>query len=105
VEGLRKRTSPGAASRLSEQQWVQLKELLAQGAPAHGFRGAVWTCERVADVIRKEFGSVYHPAHVSRLVRALGYSLHKPARQANQRDDEAVRGWKEERWPELKKGL
>lgn len=105
VEGLRKRTSPGAASRLSEQQRAQLKEVLAQGAPAHGFRGEVWTCERVADVIRKEFGVVYHPAHVSRLVRALGLSLQKPARRANQRDDEAVRRWKEERWPELKKGL
>jgi transposase len=105
VEGLRKRTSPGAASRLSEQQRAQLKEVLAQGAPAHGFRGEVWTCERVADVIRKEFGIVYHPAHVSRLVRALGLSLQKPARRANQRDDEAVRRWKEERWPELKKGL
>src|SRR3712207_648914 len=105
VEGLRKRTSPGAASRLSEQQRAQLKEVLVQGALAHGFRGAVWTCERVGDVIRKEFGVVYHPAHVSRLVRALGLSLQKPARQANQRDDEAVRLWKEERWPELKKGL
>jgi transposase len=27
--------------------------------------------ERVAEVIRKVFGVVYHPAHVSRLVRAL----------------------------------
>jgi transposase len=32
VEGLRKRTSPGAPPRLSESQRVQLKELLAQGA-------------------------------------------------------------------------
>jgi transposase len=32
VEGLRKRTSPGAPPRLSENQRVQLKELLAQGA-------------------------------------------------------------------------
>jgi transposase len=28
-------------------------------------------------VIRKEFGISYHPAHVSRLVRALGLSLQK----------------------------
>jgi len=35
VEGLKKRTSPGAASRLSEQQRAQLKDLLAHGAPAH----------------------------------------------------------------------
>jgi transposase len=84
VEALRQRTSPGAPRRLNEEQRAQLKELLAQGAVAHGFRGDVWTCERVVEVIRKEFGVVYHRAHVSRLVRALGLSLQKPARRANQ---------------------
>ena len=58
VEALKKRTSPGAPPRLSEKQQAQLKELLAQGAPAYGFRGDVWSCERVAQVIRKEFGVV-----------------------------------------------
>lgn len=71
----------------------------------YGFRGEVWTCTRVAGVIREEFGVSYHPAHVSRLVRALGLSLQKPARRANQRDEEAIERCKEERWPKLKKGL
>src|SRR4051812_41474712 len=104
VEGLRKRTSPGAPSRLTEKQRTQLRELLAQGAEAHGFRGEVWTCERVAEVIRKEFGVSYHPAHVSRLVRALGLSLQKPTRRANQRDEETIERWKAQRWPKLKRG-
>jgi transposase len=55
-------------------------------------------------VIRKEFGVSYHPAHVSRLVRALGLSLQKPMRRAKQRDEETISHWKEERWPEPKKG-
>jgi transposase len=93
-----------AARRLNEEQRAQLKELLARGAVAHGFQGEVWTCERVMEVIRKEFGVVYHPAHVSRLVRALGHSLQKLARRANQRDEEAIERWKQERWPQLKKG-
>jgi transposase len=104
VEGLRHKPPPGATPRLSDQERAQLPELLAQGAQAHGFRGEVWTCERVAIVIRKELGVSYHPAHVSRVVRALGLSLQKPMRRANQRDEEAIRHWKEERWPELKKG-
>ncbi len=104
VEGLRHKPPPGASPRLSEEQRAELPELLAQGAPAHGFRGGVWTCERVAQVIRKEFGVSYHPAHVSRLVRKLGLSLQKPVRRANQRDEEAIRRWKEERWPTLLKG-
>ena len=64
----------------------------------------MWTCARVAEAIRKEFGVSYHPAHVSRVVRALRLSLQKPMRRASQRDEEAIRHWKEERWPELKKG-
>ena len=104
VEGLRHKPPPGAPSRLSEQQRARLPELLAQGAQAHGFRGEVWTCERVAIVIRKEFGISYHPAHVSRVVRALGLSLQKPQRRAEQRNEEALDNWKEKKWPSLKRG-
>ena len=90
VEGLRHKPPPGATSRLSEDQRAKLPELLARGAEAHGFRGEVWTCERVAIVIRKEVGVSYHPAHVSRLLKALRQSLQKPERRANQRDEEAI---------------
>src|SRR5215218_3821291 len=104
VEGLRHKPPPGAPSRLSEDQRAKLPELLAQGAQAHGFKGEVWTCERVAVVIRREFGVSYHPAHVSRVVRMLGLSLQKPQRRAEQRDEEAIDNWKEKKWPSLKKG-
>jgi len=106
LEALRKRTSPGKPPSLTEEQREkELPELLAQGAEAHGFRGEVWTCQRVAEVIRKELGVSYHPAHVGRLLKALGLSLQKPMRLANQRDEQAIEHWKEERWPQLKKGL
>src|SRR5215204_2883854 len=104
VEGLRHKPPPGATPRLSEDERAKLPELLAQGAEAHGFRGEVWTCERVATVIRREFGVSYHPAHVSRMVRALGLSLQKPQRRAEQRDEEAIEHWKEKKWPSLKRG-
>src|SRR5215217_2870881 len=103
VEGLRHKPPPGATPRLSEDERAKLPELLAQGAEAHGFRGEVWTCERVATVIRREFGVSYHPAHVSRMVRALGFSLQKPQRRAEQRDEEAIEHWKEKKWPSLKR--
>jgi transposase len=103
VVGLRHKPPPGATPRLSEDERAKLPELLAQGAEAHGFRGEVWTCERVATVIRREFGVSYHPAHVSRVVRALGLSLQKPQRRAEQRDEEAIDNWKEKKWPSLKK--
>ena len=104
VEGLRHKPPPVATPRLSEQERAKLPELLERGAEAHGFRGEVWTCERVAIVIRREFGVSYHPAHVSRLLKALRQSLQKPQRRAEQRDEEAIERWKEQRWPSLKKG-
>jgi transposase len=103
VEGLRHKPPPGATPRLSEDERAKLPKLLAQGAEAHGFRGEVWTCERVATVIRREFGVSYHPAHVSRLLKALRQSLQKPQRRAEQRDEEAIDNWKEKKWPSLKK--
>src|ERR671912_2185829 len=104
VEAIKRQPAPGARPRLSEHQRHKVAELLARGAEAHGFRGEVWTCERVAIVIRREFGVSYHPAHVSRVVRALGLSLQKPQRRAEQRNEEAIDHWKEKRWPQLKKG-
>jgi transposase len=83
-EALRKRSSPGAPPRLSADQRDRLAGLLKKGAVAHGFRGEVWTCKRVAKVIKREFGIVYHPAHLSRILKRLGFSLHKPDRLADQ---------------------
>jgi transposase len=104
VQALKRQPAPGAPPRLSEEQRARVPELLERGAEAYGFRGELWTCERVAEVIGKEFGVSYHPAHVSRLLKALKHSLQKPQRRANQRDEEAIEHWKVKRWPSLKKG-
>jgi transposase len=104
VRALKRQPAPGALPRLSEEQRAKVPGLLERGAEAHAFRGEAWTCQKVAIVIRREFGVSYHPAHVSRLLKALRQSLQKPQRRANQRDEEAIECWKEERWPSLKKG-
>jgi len=103
VESLRRRVGSGPPPRLSAEQRAQLPQLLAQGPEAYGFRGAVWTRARVAEVIEREFGVRYDPSHVGRILRACGWSLQKPTRRAKQRDEEAIRAWKEERWPEVEK--
>ena len=46
---------------------------------------------------QREFGVSYHPAHVSRLLKRVRLSLQKPSRRANQRDEEAIERWKEQR--------
>lgn len=103
VEALRTRKPTGAPPRLTPEQRAQIPELLKRGPEAFGFRGDIWTCGRVAEVIRREFGVSYHPAHVSRILRDCGWSVQKPIRRASQRDEEAIQRWVEERWPEVKK--
>ena len=103
TEALSQRPSPGARPRLRADQRAQVPGLLVRGAEAHGFRGDVWTATRVAEVIWRHFGVRYHPDHVSRLLRHLGWSRQQPLERAAQRNEEALRQWQEERWPALKK--
>jgi transposase len=92
---------PGATPRLTPAQRAAIPDLLARGAEAHGFIGQVWTTRRVAVVIQRAFGVGYHPAHVSRLLRQIGWTLQKPVRRASQRDEATVTAWRETEWPAL----
>lgn len=103
VEALYARIAPGPTPRLTPEQKGRIPELLKLGAEAYGFRGDLWTSARVAEMIRREFGVSYHPDHVGRILRDVGWSVQKPKRRASQRDEEAIERWTRERWPEVKK--
>ena len=57
----------------------------------------------MGEVIRRTFGVTYDPSHVGRLLHTLGYSVQRPIERATQRDEAAIRGWWEQRWPASKK--
>jgi len=100
---LRDRPRPGRVPRLTPEQQARVPALLARGAPAWGFRGDRWTRARVAEVIRRQFGVQYHPAHISRLLARWGWTVQKPQRQAIQRDEAAIQEWREEQFPAAEK--
>jgi transposase len=102
-EALRGRPAPGQTPRLNADQRGQLPALLAKGAEAYGFRGAVWTRKRVAQVIRREFGVAYSPRHVGRLLKALDWTVQQPEERATQRDEAAIQHWVAVEWPRIKK--
>ncbi len=103
VEALNTPPRTGRPARLSQADRRRLVKLLAKGAEAFGFRGAVWTNPRVAKLIQRELGVRYHPAHVSRILKELGWTPQKPLVQAKQRKPEEIERWWQERWPELEK--
>jgi transposase len=57
----------------------------------------------VTKVIEEEFGVRYHPGHVARLLKELGWTPQVPITRAIQRDEEAIRRWREHDWPQLKR--
>jgi transposase len=103
-EALRHRPPPGAPRRLAAEQLAQLPARLHRGPEAYGFRGQLWTRGRIAAVIRVAFGISYHPRHVGRVCQAIRWRPQQPARPARQRNEAAIRRWREETWPALKRG-
>jgi len=96
-EALCAHPSPGPPPKLSAGQRRLIPEFLWHGAEAYGFRGDVWTCARIAQVIEEEFGVHYHKDHVGRLLRELRWTPQVPITRALQRDEGAIRAWRPER--------
>ena len=80
-----------------------IPELLWHGPEAYGFRGQVWTCALIAKVLEWKFGLHYHKDHVGRILRGLGWTPQQPIKRAAQRDEEAIRRWRDEIWPGLRR--
>ena len=95
----------GRKPKLNRQQLQLVEQALRQGARAHGFPTDLWTLPRVAIVIERLTGVHYHPGHVWKILRALDWSLQRPAKQARERKPEKVRRWHTQTWPEIKKKL
>jgi len=100
---LRRRIASGSLPRLTPEQHAQLPELLARGPEAYGLRGQIWTCARVGLVIKRTFGVSYHPAHISRLLKTIRFSLQRPIRRARQRKPAVIQAWRDTQAPALKK--
>src|SRR5436309_5013300 len=103
LAALRAAGRAGRKPKLHRRQLEQVERLLCQGARAHGFGTDLWTLPRVAAVIERHTGVRYHPGHVWKILGAMNWSLQRPARQARERNEDAVRQWVRERWPAVKK--
>jgi transposase len=104
LEALRAKPHPGRRPRLNAKQKRRLVKILLAGPRKAGYRTDLWTCPRVAEVIAKKFGVHYHPSHVWKIVRSLGWTCQKPEQRARERDDAAIRRWREREWPRIKRG-
>jgi transposase len=103
LEGLRCKGPPGRKPKLGPEELTLLERILLAGALAYGFENDLWTCPRVAAVIRQEFGVWHHPDHVWRILTRMGFSCQVPEKRAREQDRRALEEWKQHQWPEIKK--
>jgi len=100
---LKRAPRAGRPPKLSDADRRRVVQGLKRGPEALGYRTSLWTAWRVVDLIQRQCGVKYSTVHAWRLLRALGWTPQRPAGRALERDEAAIRKWKRQRWPELKK--
>lgn len=103
AKGIEARPTPGRPPKLDRRQRSRLERVLLKGAQAAGYESNLWTCPRIAEVIAEQFGVSYHPDHIGRLLRSLGWSPQRPQRQAAERNEARIQGWVRNDWPRIQK--
>ena len=101
--GLKKAGRAGRKPRLNGAQLKQVEHALKRGPETLGYTTGVWTASRVRELIEDLCGVRFHPAHVWRILRQLGWSCQRPSGRALERDEAAIRDWKRVGWPRIKK--
>ena len=98
-----RRRQLGRPGAFDAKQRAKLRKLLLQGAVASGFPTGPWTLRRVTTLIEREFGHAFNISYVWQVLLDLGFSAQRLGGRASQRDEVAIREWKQERRPAPKK--
>jgi len=93
----------GRPKALNGAQLSQLDDIIDSGPVAYGFSSGVWTSPMIARVIAEEFSVSYHPGHVRKLLKGMGFSVQRPRRQLAKADPVAQDRWQRYTYPRLKK--
>jgi transposase len=93
----------GRKPRLTPRQKARLEQHLLAGPERRGYETSLWSSERVAELIEREFGVRYHPGHVWKILVSLGWTCQRPVGRALERNEEAIRHWKKVTWKDIKK--
>lgn len=95
-EGLKKAGRAGRVARLGPAELQKLEQILFAGPEKAGFPNGLWTLERMAEVVRKQFGVKYHAGHVWWILRRkMGWSCQRPVGQAREWNETAIANWQD----------
>lgn len=90
LAGLHNRPRPGPKSRLTDDQFAQLRRLVLDGADIEATGLSAWTLAELCRDVEARWGVRYHEGHMSKLMRKLGLSRQK-ARPSHPKADPTAR--------------
>lgn len=93
----------GRPANLTHYHKELLYDVVESGPVAYGLLSGVWTSPIIAGVIEEEFGVAYHPGHVRKLLKELGFSLQRPTTKLARADPKLQNRWVRYTYPNLKK--
>lgn len=93
----------GRPARLSQVQRTALGDIIESGPVAYGLGSGVRTSPMIGRVIEDEFGEVFHPGHIRKLLTAIGFSVQRPKRLLARADAEAQARRRRYLYPDIKK--
>ena len=103
LDGLLEGHRCGRPGLLTAAQKTALEDIVESGPVAYGLDSGVWTSSMIARIIAEEFGVVYHPGHVRKLLQELGFSVQRPRRVLARADPAAQDRWHRRIFPSIKK--
>jgi len=102
-QGLKGAGRAGRKPKLQPEEVKVFTQALKRGPEAHGYSTSLWTLERMADVLKTVVHVDYHPRHMWRVLRQMGWSCQRPQTRARERNDKTVKNWVRSEWPRIKK--
>jgi transposase len=103
--GLAAKPNTGRPARLTKSQAAIVLSWFRQSPRSFGFANDLWTAPRVAQLIQKTFGVVFHPRYLNAWLTDRQITPQKPKRRPTERNEAKINGWIRDQWPAiLKKG-
>jgi len=75
LAALEKGPYPGRSPKLTKAQFEELGRIIEQGPESAGLGSDVWTAPLAVDLVNNLFGVNYHPDHMRKILKRLGFSV------------------------------
>lgn len=102
-DGLLEGFRSGRKRKLDDKQIELISDIIESGPVAYGLNTGVWTSKIISSIINDEFDIQYHPGHVRKLLKKIGFSVQRPTYKLANADPKEKNRWIRYDYPTLKK--